>query len=181
MTLWPWHSTKSYLVLYLALYVLLMIPGQVLILCIWITITVEKRIKILTEISLGTSNLRIICKVQKEILKSRLISNKGGKNPERFTDLWRTWDRHLHPSAWFHTILLVFTLILKSLVIKAAQFPCNLLSFTLLHRSVFPFLLTQQTRLVPLPLLLFSSRRHRNHCKNFLHFLGQTSLFSPIT
>lgn len=49
-----------------------------------IIITVEKRIRIHTEILLSTSNLTIICKVQNKILKSRLISAKGGKSPKRF-------------------------------------------------------------------------------------------------
>lgn len=84
--------------------------------------------------------------MQKEILRSGIISTKRGKIPKRFIDLWRTWDSHLHPSAWVHPVLLVFPLILKSLVMKAAQFPCHLLSFTLLHCSVYPLLLTQQDK-----------------------------------
>lgn len=63
---------------------------------------------------------------------------------------------------------------LFTLILKAAQFPGNLLPFTPLHCSVLPFFLTQQMRLLPSHLLLYMSRKSRQP----LSFSARTSYTS---
>lgn len=106
---------------------------------------------------LGTSNLIVICKVQTEILRRKLISNKGTKNPEAIQTGLQIYEElqavtFFHLSDLTHDNHSLFTWILKSLVMKAAQFPGNLCSSTLLYCRVFLLLLTQQMRLLSLPL-----------------------------
>lgn len=59
-------------------------------------------------------------------------------------------------------------------MMKAAQFPGNLLPFPLLRCSVLPFFPTQQMRLLPSPPLLYISRKSRQP----LSFSARTSYAS---